>query len=259
MTIRFSPSLIPSIAAAVVVATTLWAAQWQYFKGVQKERVAIAQTQSNQMGVFDLTSANEITLNDVNRKAIASGQWLVDKTIFLDNRSEGTRTGHHILIPLMLTNKTVLVNMGWFPRAGNYPAMPTIDAESLPKSVSGTLVPAKTRYVELGKTEPQGTLWQNLDTKKYVSISQLDILPVILSSDQPVSLRTIASSVSSSATLLLTPVTLTKRLDANQHFGYSVQWAALALLTLLLWIGLNIKRTKLKVLQSQDEQTPSKH
>jgi surfeit locus 1 family protein len=246
MNFRFTPKLWPTLGAAALIALTAWACQWQYFKGVAKRAQVEQRAALEARGPIDLT-LQRVSTADLDRTALAKGQWLVDKAIFLDNRSHGQQAGYHLIVPMALSaaqntqtaqTQTVLVNLGWLKRGSDYPKVPKLEPQSLPSMTQGVLVAAQSRYVELAQTQPQGALWQNLDLAKYRQQTGLQVSDVMLLAQSPVSLR-----VASADSITLKPAELAKGVDADRHFGYALQWGALATLTLLLWIGLNVRRT----------------
>jgi surfeit locus 1 family protein len=222
------------------MAVTGWACQWQYFKGKDRQAQAQLRERLEREGALRLgdNATRHSTAADLNRIAVARGEWLSDQAIYLDNRSNGQRAGFHLLVPQRFANdELMLINLGWIARPNDYPSAPKLDSTSLPNTVSGTLVAAQTRYVELGKAAPVGALWQNLDVAAYRAASRLSVSGQLLVANQSYELRLNDQKVR------LVPAELSKTIDADRHFGYALQWGVMTLVVFGLWIGLNTRRT----------------
>jgi surfeit locus 1 family protein len=164
------------------------------------------------------------------RRVQLSGRWLAERSVFLDNRPMSGRVGFYVLTPLALDDGTVLlVQRGWWPRDAaerTRVAAPPPPAGEV--SIGGRLALAPSRWVELAP-EDSGAIRQNLDLDAFARATGLPLLPwVLVQSDEPAG----AASGDGLARRWPEPAS-----DVHKHYGYAVQWFALAALVvaLLLW------------------------
>jgi surfeit locus 1 family protein len=86
------------------------------------------------------------------------------------------------------------------------------------------------RFYELSSQTVSGPVWQNLTIERYSATVRGPVLPVVLLADvadpQLVALRETPDS------------------GVAKHREYALTWFSLAATTLVLWIVLNVKRTR---------------
>jgi len=163
------------------------------------------------------------------RRLRASGRWLAQKQIYIDNRIQAGRAGFHVITPLQLdSGAAVLVNRGWITRDARYPKAPPIPVPAGRVEASGLAVRPPERFRELSSEVVAGNVWQNLSIERYAAHSGLALLPVVILSDRPAP--------------GLAPVVEKPDAGVAKHHEYALTWYALALTTLALWLGLNLRR-----------------
>ncbi len=250
--VSFTPQLVPTIAAMFALGLTLYLATWQQGRAAEKR---LLQTE------FDTRIALPAMMLGTDRKiepyrqAIAIGQYDAVGQIFLDNKSEGTTVGYHVVTPLKLnqSNTYVLINRGFTPRSRDYPMPPTIDVPLGEIEVSGMLIRPTSKFLELkgggtagitaGNTANNTNLsstissnvWQNLTIERYREQTKRDVVDLVLLSYQ-------------SAPKLKV---VTERPDARvaKHVEYMLTWYSLATTVLALWLVLNTKFNRQKNVQ----------
>ena len=127
--LQFSPRLVPTLAALVMVSLTLYLALWQQGRAEQKRALQAEFTQRTAAPALVLDPTQRDAAAMRYRRVIARGTFQSEGQIFLDNKTDDAsaslapgRAGYHVITPLRLTgsNATVLVNRGWLPRAASY-------------------------------------------------------------------------------------------------------------------------------------------
>lgn len=164
------------------------------------------------------------------RRVIASGEWLADRQIFIDNQIHEGRAGFAVVTPLRIAaGDVVLVNRGWIARDASYPRAPPVAAPAGPVTVSGLAIVPPARFVELSAETIAGNVWQNLTVERFRAQTGLPALPIVILDDHP------APGLKS----------LHERPDAGvaKHREYALTWFALAATVLALWIALNLRRS----------------
>ena len=178
--IRFTPTIVPTVAAFCAVPLMLYLGHWQQERAEEKRALQIE---------FDKRSAAPPVALGVEirdpvalrfARAIARGEWQESGQIFLDNKFDNESVGFHVITPLKLegTNRYALVNRGWIARSASYPQPPSISAPQGLVTVEGVLSLPSTRFLELSQTTVQGNVWQNFTVERYHKSSGWDVLPL---------------------------------------------------------------------------------
>jgi cytochrome oxidase assembly protein ShyY1 len=167
------------------------------------------------------------------RRGVAQGQFDNKYTMFLDNQIYQGRAGYYVLTPLRLTRgkSAILVNRGWVPSSSYRQQLPQVD--DTPHSlvtVRGTLRrPLQAPFFLGGKESWKSADWPKLI--QYVDIKKLQLevgyplqpLVLQLASDEPYGFVRQWPGFAASA---------------QQHIAYAIQWFAMALIAVVLFIVL---------------------
>lgn len=228
--IRFTPTLVPTLAALGALGLLLYLGHWQQGRAAEKKDLQ-AQFE-NRIAAMPIVLGGEISDPLALRfsRASARGEWLAGEQFFIDNKFDHDAVGYHVVAPLKLagTNRYVLINRGWVARAASYPTPPSIPVQSGLVNVDGVLTLPSTRFLELNAATVQGNVWQNLTVERYRAASGRDVLPLVL--------------LANAAVAPLKPVTEQPNARAEKHVEYMLTWYSLAATVVALWIGLNVKR-----------------
>lgn len=116
------------LAAIAVIGLTASLGNWQLHRADQK-RQAHADMMARQQQVpwsgadWPCDASHDPATLPVQRPVMLRGHWLVDRTVFLDNRPMDSISGFIVVTPLRLSDTqagcaqgTVLVERGWVPR-----------------------------------------------------------------------------------------------------------------------------------------------
>jgi surfeit locus 1 family protein len=214
-----------------------------------------------------------------HRAVQLKGQWQDAHTIFLDNRTMVGRAGFFVLTPLALEGgAVVLVQRGFWPRHVSDPQR--VDAPAAPQglvTVQGRIALAPSRMFELGDTAQtagatMGRIRQNLDPVAYASETRLPLLPfVVVQENRPFN-SDVSSSAPTAAAVSASASTATAAaaaqgvgpaaaaslaasagasdglmrqwpqadLGKQKNVGYALQWFAMSLLVLGLYLWFQI-------------------
>jgi surfeit locus 1 family protein len=230
------------LAALAGVALALRLGAWQLDRAAQK--LALQAALDERAGLPALGAADlAVTAADAAaqhfRPVRLSGRWIVERTVFLDNRQMNGRPGFFAVTPLQLDGRpeAVLVQRGWVARdfidRTRLPALPTAAG---PVEVRGLVAPPPARLYEFG-ADAEGPIRQNLDLAAYARETGLALLPLsVWQSDAPGSgpgdrLRRDWSRPA---------------VDVHKHQGYAFQWFALAALMTGLYVWFQLVRPRLR-------------
>ena len=154
------------------------------------------------------------------RRIVMRGRWLTERTIFLDNRQMDGKVGFFVVTPLALESSTgaALVQRGWAPRDfSERAALPSVATPAGIVTVEGTVAPPPSRLFQFADAA-SGPIRQNLDIASFARESGLDLLPLsVLQHDVP------GARPDGLVRHWLPPAT-----DVQKHYGYAVQWFAIA-------------------------------
>lgn len=228
----FAPRVWPTVGAAALIALTLWLGRWQTHRGDEKEaRQALLEARIHETAV-QLTGFVESSEPLLYRRARATGEWVADGQIFIDNQVEQGRAGFQVITPLRIagTGDAVLVNRGWIARPPDYPKPPQVGVPAGTVTVTGLATLPPRRVLELGPATIAGNVWQNLSIERYRERMKMRVLPVVVLADQaPAGL-----------------VAQHEIPDAGmaKHREYALTWFSLAALTFVLWVVLNVRKPR---------------
>jgi surfeit locus 1 family protein len=223
---------VPTLAAVLLIATTLWLARWQTHRAEEKEaRQALYDARLREMPLR-LTGSVPSAEPLLYRRVRASGEWIADGQIFIDNQVHEGRAGFFVVTPLRLagTRDALLVNRGWIERSAAYPRAPAVAVPHGAVEVEGLATLPPRRVLELSGDTVAGDVWQNLSIDRYRDARRMSVLPVVVLADSPGA--------------GLVPVREQPDAGVAKHREYALTWLSLAITALVLWIALNLRRVR---------------
>lgn len=221
-------------AAAVALFCAL--GQWQLGKGFAKQ--ALLESLQDRAGEPERISAAHAPPQELEvRRAQARGTWLPDQQLLLDAQSNQHRPGYRVWTPLLVDGVTaLLVDRGWIPhdRAGFDHAAPAGPAvvtgawRSLPRPgmrLEGTMNCPQPRSAPADF--PAVVLYPTSDDLECLLRRPVIGGVLLLDPEQP------HGFVREWTDLGIPP---------GRHYGYAVQWLALALAAGVIFFVVNRKR-----------------
>jgi cytochrome oxidase assembly protein ShyY1 len=231
---RFKP--VPFAATVVLVVLGIALGRWQDRRAEEKLAVAAELAGGSAAAPLLLGAAPLAPAQAQFRRVSATGTFVSDWPVYLDNRPHDGRAGFYVLMPFRIagTSMHVLVARGWLPRdvadrqrIAAYPTPPgTV-------TIAGVAKPNAGHVMELGDAPPlaAGAIVQNAGVAQVAAATGLQLQPFILEQTSP----------DGSEGVLLRDWPQPD-LGVDKHRGYAFQWYALALMAFLFFIvtGLNI-------------------
>ncbi len=227
--------LVAALALALLTARLGW---WQLDRAAQKTTMQAALDQRSALPPLpaaDWPSSPTDVRAQEYRQTQASGVWLNEFSIYLDNRPINGRTGFYLVTPLRLDDGTaVLVQRGWLPRdAADRTHVPPPPAEPGVVAVAGRIAPALSRLYEFDGAA-SGPIRQNLAVDAYALESRLKLKRWVLIQDD-------AGARSEGGLVRQWPAPNT---GVHKHYGYAFQWFSLSLLTVVLYVWFQLIRPR---------------
>ena len=226
--IRFTPTWLPTLAAAGMIALTFHLGQWQQRRAAEKDALQADFDQRRALPEIVVDAAQRDAEALRYRNVRVRGTWQREGEIYLDNKFHDSAVGYQVVTPLRVagSNAYVLVNRGWIARNAGYPK-PPLAPPPAEGDVTGIATIPSQRFLELSAASVEGTVWQNLTVDRYRSKFGLDMLPYVILAREPGA--------------GLQPVAEQPDAGAAKHIEYMLTWYSLAATTLVLWIALNLK------------------
>ena len=223
-------ALVWAVALAAM-ALTASLGRWQLSRAAEKEALQAAIAERQRLPALDGASLAQALSEDqarelLHRAITLRGQWLADRTVFLDNRPMARQTGFYVLTPLRLTgsDRVVLVQRGWAPRHQvDRSLLPPVQTPTGEVQVSGRIAAHPPRVYQLGQ-EQGGAIRQNLDLDAWRAETGLPLAPVLV----------VQTGAASDGLQRDWPEAAS---GVEKHYGYAFQWFGLCTLIglLLLW------------------------
>jgi surfeit locus 1 family protein len=205
----------------LAVSTCLGMSVFQLYRASVKtalyDQMLAAQTAAP-ISLNTLTNQTPLDFSNLDLHQVRlKGKWLVDKTIFLDNKLRNRWVGYHVLTPFQLEASTsvILVNRGWVVAPRLRSELPNVVTSDAPLELSGSLRKFEQRVFELKTEPPAGRVWQHIREDEYRKNSglsaELSLLPLML-------LQTSAADDG------LVREWNNPEHPALHHFGYALMW-----------------------------------
>jgi len=225
---------VVTVATLLGMGVTAALGRWQLDRAAEKEALQAQIDARAAEPVVDgasLAGAAEAGAL-LQRRVEAVGQWVGERTVYLDNRPMNGRPGFYVVTPLRLqgSDAVVLVQRGWVPRSfedrSRVPAVPT-PAGTV--RVQGRIAPPPSKLYELGGPEV-GAIRQNLDLAQFRTETGLALAPVSIQQLGDGAGEGLARDWPQIGT------------GVEKHYGYAFQWFGLSALMATLYVWFQIVR-----------------
>jgi len=217
-----------AIAAIAGIAVTTSLGFWQWGRGERRtalHEAVLAQEQSGPVDVRDLLVARDDDPTVLHRPVVLRGQWVPERTVFLDNRQMNAVPGFYVVTPLRLAGSqaVVLVQRGWVQRDfAQRERLPPVETPAGTVEVRGRLAPPPAKLYAFAKEE-KGTIRQNLDLAAFRAETGLPLLALSVQQAGPPSEGLLRQWPQAGS-------------GAEKNYGYAFQWWAMATLIAILYV-----------------------
>ncbi len=230
---QFKPKLWAVVVTICMVWIFLELGKWQLSRADQRNS---RQEQLEQLSREPVVTVpgSLIKLEDfLYRQVEAKGRYQPEYTIFLDNKTYKGRAGYHVLTPLQIANSDwhVIINRGWVPVGYDrsiLPEIPTVTDETL---IMGTVVSPELKMLELSDHAASGAVWDSFNLERYKEETGLDLQPIMILQKSKIEDGLIRDWDRPDS-------------GASKNIGYAIQWFTFAITTIIIFLVLNVKRSK---------------
>jgi len=238
----FRFSFLGTILAILGISLFFSLGTWQVNRAGVKEKLQhdIESRQNQPSFTLQRSIDNISSKSFVPVKAL--GHYDAKYEILIDNEIQQGKAGYHVLTPLILSDdqSVIMVNRGWVPLGRSRDVLPELTAPAGSLVIHGRISPHKSKpalILDQGNIEP-GKVWQFFDFEKYTKYTGYNLLPVVILLDKK----------SSDGYIRNWPKYTSK---VGMHIGYAVQWYVFAVIVLITYIAVNLKKKE----QSDDNGT----
>ena len=226
-----APSAGFTVFCAAVTLAALALSYWQHGRATLKDDLQRLAGERMGTAPLDLADAGAQALDElVWRPARAIGTYEAEGGFLIDNRVHRKQPGFHVITPLALDDRWLLVNRGWIEAARPRVAAPLPEPPEGLVTVTGLLTADSGDAFELAEDTGEGGIWQNLRIERWKSRTGREALPVVLLAD--------------SAPQGMVPVASAPDYLADRSRGYRLQWLGLALVAMSGWLAVGLRRTR---------------
>ena len=246
---------IITLAALVTMAVTASLGRWQLSRAAQKEALQLAMDQrmagpplSVQQFIAGLNAMiSASALNDaqtdplLHRPVQLSGQWIANRTVYLDNRQMNGKQGFFVMTPLRLngfSDAVVMVQRGWVPRNfEDRTRLPELRTPTGEVQILGRVMASPARLYEFdtsGNAARDSVIRQNLDLVTFGAETGLPLMP----------LSVVQTTGNADDGLLRDWPAVDSGVD--KHYGYAFQWFGLCALVAILYVWFQLIRRFLR-------------
>lgn len=241
MKYTFKPDLIPTLAFLVILPCLVALGFWQLDRAEQKRAILAGMDHARTEAPLTLTQA----MTDLKAQAYygiqLEGRFLPDEDMLLMHANEHNQVGYYVLTPFATEyqgeNVYLLVNRGFTPAKSPAPLRGSAPfakgATSQRQVIRGIITrPQPTRFI-LGETVPdpkaKPLMVQRTDLEAITQVTGRTYLPLVVLAEGELGdglLRDWQLNV----------------MPPEKHLGYALQWFALALCLVIIYIVVNLRK-----------------
>jgi surfeit locus 1 family protein len=163
------------------------------------------------------------------QRIVVYGEFLPERTVFLDNKVRSHRAGYEVVAPLRLAEGIhVLVNRGWIEAPARRDQLPAVRTPGGRVRVEGVMLARFPQPMKLAE-KIAGKVRQSVQLKDFAAETGLSLQAFVIEQH----------GVSDDGLLREWP---RPEAGVEKHEGYSFQWYSLAALALVLGIVLSFRK-----------------
>ena len=233
----FKPGLIPTIVFLLILPVLLRLGFWQLDRAEEKRALIELFKQQNELGHLTISDSLKLDEKLNYRLAQVSGNYNKAKQIFIDNKVYQGKTGVHVMTPFKLKNSeySILVNRGWQPMVIDRSSLPEIQTPTETLTLKGKIKVSNKKAFMVGEQFQSNQGWPAL--MQWVNINDIEkksglkLLPYIFLLDK----KEKSGYVRNWKPVVMQP---------EKSTSYAVQWFALALALIIIYIVVNLKKVE---------------
>jgi len=231
---QFRFSLLGTILAIIGLSIFTTLGTWQVYRAMEKQQLQAEMDIKLEQPILQLNKNIADIESKKYLKVHAQGHFDNAHEILIDNMVQNGNAGYHVLTPFVLQadKSVILVNRGWVPVGRDRRILPELSAPTKNITIQGIISPPKSRPpLLLGDPDIKSKVWLYFDAIQFKKKSGKDVLPVIILLDKDNEHG-------------YTREWPKYEVKIGMHIGYAIQWYVFALIVLVTYISLNLKKKK---------------
>lgn len=230
---RFTPNWLMTMVALIFIALFVRLGFWQIQRADEKAKMLNAQQQRAQEAPVKWTPMQSSPRQ--YQRLTVQGQYL-PHVFLLDNQHYQHQFGYDALSAFVLQDgSVVMVDRGWILGESSRRVFPSYTTPKQQLTVNGAAYfPSKNQWLlgpSLEKKANNVTILESIDAKLLSHILQKKVYPFIIRLDK----QDAYGFVREWEIVSMPP---------QRHLGYALQWFAMALVILIIFLALNLKKQK---------------
>ena len=167
------------------------------------------------------------------RRLSATGEFLPEFTVLLDNKVYRGRPGYFVVTPMRVAGSAmqVLVNRGWIAAGARREDVPEVKTPGGRVTVEGFGLEHAPRVLAVGSDRPRGRVWQGLSLDEFAHWSGLALQPVFLEQHSEIADGLVRDWPAPD-------------FGIDRHTSYAMQWYLIAALAVVIFICLSFDRDR---------------
>ncbi len=228
---RFTPNWLITLLAMVIISLFIRLGFWQIHRADEKTRMVAAEAVlAKQQPIFWESSQKK----PIQYQRVKLQGTYLTPVFLLDNQHHQHQFGYDILSPLLLADgSVVMVDRGWIEGDSTRRSFPVVLSPDGAIELQGSVYfPSKKQWVlgpSMEEKENKVFIIELLDAKMLRHILQKKVYPFIIRLDK----NDAYGFVREWAIVSMPP---------QRHLAYALQWFAMALAVLILFVALNLKK-----------------
>jgi surfeit locus 1 family protein len=230
----FKPRLVPTLAVLIILPLLMILGFWQLDRAGQKRLLQQSFIEKSEQAPVAITDINVSDRSEYYRQIIATGRYDSQRQILLDNQVQAGRPGFHVytLFEIEGMKEAVLVNRGWVLLGSTRQVLPDIAVGEQRITISGRIAQPANPGLLLDTVIAEQPVWpqvvQHIDYNLLSEILGYPLLSAVVLLD---------ADIQGGYTRVWQPHF--GGFGPERHLGYAVQWFALAITLIILYLITN--------------------
>ena len=234
---EFFPRPLPTLATIVLLPVLISLGFWQLDRAEQKREILRQFEQQQDRAILDLNEGVPEREYYPYQRVAVTGKYDAKQQFLLDNKVYQGRAGYQVITPLLLPHKeqAILVNRGWIPQSASRMQLPSIPTPTETISITGQMKLDMGTTLQLGESGIRSDTWPRII--QWLEIEQMEnklgykILPFIVLQDPNSEAGFVRDWY-------------IKKISPEKNISYAVQWFALALALVIIFLVVNTHKVE---------------
>lgn len=229
--LRFRPRWWGLALMLAVCAATISLGRWQTGRAEEKRALAERFERAGQAAPTAVPAQPASAEALVFRRLSATGEFLPEFTVLLDNKVYRGRPGYFVVTPMRIAGSAmqVLVNRGWVAAGARREDVPEVKTPAGRVTIVGFGLEHAPRVLAVGGGGPRSRVWQGLSLEEFTQWSGLALQPVFLEQHAEIADGLVRDWPAPD-------------FGIDRHTSYALQWYLIAALSVVIFICLSFDR-----------------